>query len=1404
MDDESLGSMLVGLGLDLSPITNAKNVILATMQDLNKITAQTEANAIKAATAQQAPLAGIKGAAEAAVQSALRAIAAEKQLQAEAQRHTAELKVQGQVTENKIKLGQVEIGVAKERRAALEAETAELRKQVAEIRLKRAEEEKEKKEHGEGFGAKLSSALLGKGAGGAASALLTGAGIGAAIEYGTEAIVRFVEKLKEASTEAGKLSHVWDLFEKASEGQGTTADAMLARLRDATGGLVDKLTLATYGSRVLQSGVKSLTPERIQEMTKATVELAEANGKSATEAVNTLTMAFSRGGQRAGVMLSRVTGITPAALRLANISPIANRAQRDTESLDHAISVVIAQAEKLGETPQTLEQAIERIKVHVKDLFASFGKGFNESIGSQVFIRTLQQLGGSMETLEAKAERWGDALGEGMAIALPIVLAVKDTFFSLVDLVATAVRSVLQLTGILPTEGGSTVDTIRDIGRAFLYLNVIVGATLLALRNVVEMVGALGPLFTAGGSPQELFKASMQVSLNIMSFKDKWKKSFSDFEKEASTEIFAFNDAIDQALADRNKKKKPYTGAKPGDNNTREESQTESAKTKYLKALDELEKAHAKTVLEAKQSAIADDKAADDARYRDGEESLEQHLAIERALEARSNTAKLEELKSAHDARTKELEAQSGEIKFKAHKGLITPSVAGYEQAAVVVNQDSANEAYQRELEAQEKAHNGRMRQIDIDGDKDRVAARKVAIEAEASLEEKRVAYVTELGKKAFQNGEASPDEYLASQARLIQSEATIRIDAAKAIYNATKQLNSQAKAELDKAVADATESAADKIGLLNASAAQTRLQYVSRKYGPQNQSLQGRLQLQQSNPSVAIESDENLVTQLLASLAAEQRDLEAILPKATGDAWSSAQEQLQKVYELQVKYNAELRQMQDYLHTAGTAFGALGTGVGSNFHSKFAQGLSSALSSGAKALEGADAIGQVLSRPAQRSGRGFDKTSGDPVDFSTGSDLLKSWTDKLGAAVTAIDNFTTAILGAHSAVAGGVGGAQAGAGLGKEVSSMFKLAGPWGELAGAGGGALLGAITGHKNAEVTANINKLNTSFKDINQAFAENTNNLASTITQITALMAQAQAMQASSKKGSSQYQQVIDQYIQQLNQLQVQQQQLMRTLHEKLAVLSEPVGAQSYLSDLQSILEQYQKFEGAAQSAQDLANANTFLTESLQQYSQTLSTQLLGDNTQAINDALQLNDLLYQRSQMMLDYSQQVQSLMGQGVLSRQQTRAQSTGQQVEALNLTYQRQKEQIDEQISAAQYKVTAEQQVFSLATTRVGLEAQLLVAQNAQTNLDMQRIAALASLVAQISAGTFDQGAIGALLGALQTVSNPAVGVAGNASILSVLQGLLASDPNFLASLSASAYQGRASLGYGVYRGQTT
>jgi hypothetical protein len=397
----------------------------------------------------------------------------------------------------------------------------------------------------------------------------------------------------------------------------------------------------------------------------------------------------------------------------------------------------------------------------------------------------------------------------------------------------------------------------------------------------------------------------------------------------------------------------------------------------------------------------------------------------------------------------------------------------------------------------------------------------------------------------------------------------------------------------------------------------------------------------------------------------------------------------------------------------------------------------------------------------------------------SKGTDAIGQFSEKLQIAAQGITSFVGALTSAKSGVGGAIAGGQGGAGLATAVSgalgdTISKGMGQAMPLIGAAVGMLLGGILGAKNAAAQQEMDELKETYKEIDASYTSGNATLATTIQKLQQLIAEAESDMASSKKGGSQFQDLINQYNDQLQQYLDQQASLMRQMDQQVALLTLPnEGADysGYISSLQSVITQYEQYAGAAQTAAQTMQAQTYLQQSLASYTQQWTQQLQQDQTQAVQDALQLNNLIEQRNELLQQTAQNERNILEQGVLTRQQTFAQSKAQQLAQTQYQANLQLEQMDQQIDLNTAKVDAEKQVFDLATTRIGLEAQLLQLQEAQTGRSMQQIAALANIVTTMNGGVDSNGSL------LSTQNN-------------FIQSLLALLSGNSGSLSASAIQG--------------
>jgi hypothetical protein len=424
-------------------------------------------------------------------------------------------------------------------------------------------------------------------------------------------------------------------------------------------------------------------------------------------------------------------------------------------------------------------------------------------------------------------------------------------------------------------------------------------------------------------------------------------------------------------------------------------------------------------------------------------------------------------------------------------------------------------------------------------------------------------------------------------------------------------------------------------------------------------------------------------------------------------------------------------------------------------------------------------------------SASGADSGSGKPS-------ATERFTSGMIAATGEITNFADALHHSTSALGGAAGGAVGGAGIGNTISGALGAAGPFGAIAGAVVGGVMGAISGHKNAEMSSELSQMNSQYTSLMDAFHANTDNLQVTINELQNLMAEAAEEQANSKKGGQAFGSLISQYSEELSQLQDQQSSIISSLETQLAIFDTPTGMQQFLTNLDTIIQQYDKFAGAAENASQLAQANSWLTDSLSSYTAQMENTFVSDEEGGISDALQLNSLLSERSTMISQLGNSIQNVLEQGVLTRQQTGAQKKGQQIYQLESAASLQMTSINNEISLETYKVGIETSLYNLGMTSMALQGQLLVLQEAQASQSLASISALQTLMDTLNGGGYS-GTLSSILTLLGY--GTAAGNIPAGTTQSPYGPIGGTTIGGLDALVSAAYQSRATLGYAGYRG---
>jgi hypothetical protein len=222
---------------------------------------------------------------------------------------------------------------------------------------------------------------------------------------------------------------------------------------------------------------------------------------------------------------------------------------------------------------------------------------------------------------------------------------------------------------------------------------------------------------------------------------------------------------------------------------------------------------------------------------------------------------------------------------------------------------------------------------------------------------------------------------------------------------------------------------------------------------------------------------------------------------------------------------------------------------------------------------------------------------------------------------------------------------------------------------------------------------------------------------------------------KKGG---QQVLDtegvQLQQQIDQLKQQQKQAVENFADQTIVAGGTNSvAQQWLQTWISVNKQVQEYENAVGNAAAVQLANQYLNEQLDAERKQLQDQYNQGQASAVNDALQLNQLLQQRNNYEDQYRQQVFSLQSKDSLARRGNPAEETARQISLAKSQYNQQVQQLNFEINTYQQKVAYETQIFGLAKTTADLQKQALADQAYQLKESVAQYQTIVALLASIS-----------------------------------------------------------------------
>lgn len=311
--------------------------------------------------------------------------------------------------------------------------------------------------------------------------------------------------------------------------------------------------------------------------------------------------------------------------------------------------------------------------------------------------------------------------------------------------------------------------------------------------------------------------------------------------------------------------------------------------------------------------------------------------------------------------------------------------------------------------------------------------------------------------------------------------------------------------------------------------------------------------------------------------------------------------------------------------------------------------------------------------------------------------------------------------------------------------SSLLSAAGPFISAIGPAF-SLIGSLF---TAAAKRTAEEMQKQFQQIQENYSNGSLNLQQAIQQEQSTITETISKLSGEKGGQGELDSILPGMQSSLDALQQQQKQTFVQMDQSVASLKlQQTYLQSALSNWNQINEQVTAYVNAGGS---IAEAADFISQSLQAQKQQAADDLMAAESSAVQDAQNYNNLLQQRTDLIKQYNEQAFGVQNADSLERKQSNAVTAAGQLSDLTSQYQTQLQSDNEQITQLGARVTAEQQIFGIATDTASLqqESNSLALQSLQEQVTQwQSIQQIYNGIVQTSSGQYTYtAALAALLG---------------------------------------------------------
>ena len=275
------------------------------------------------------------------------------------------------------------------------------------------------------------------------------------------------------------------------------------------------------------------------------------------------------------------------------------------------------------------------------------------------------------------------------------------------------------------------------------------------------------------------------------------------------------------------------------------------------------------------------------------------------------------------------------------------------------------------------------------------------------------------------------------------------------------------------------------------------------------------------------------------------------------------------------------------------------------------------------------------------------------------------------------------------------------------------------------------------------------------INNTYQTGQATLQQTINDLEAQRASAISQLSGVKGGQDQLNNLLPGLDQEIASLEEQAANLEKTFEDSVtALMSGGTELQSWTQTWQNINKQVEDHLAAGGN---MATANAFLAGTLANQQQTIVDSLVSGQQQAVQDAINLNNLLQQRVDLMRQEQQAEFGIETQNAIEKRESTGVQVASQLANQRYSYNEQLDQLNYQITAAQQKVDLESQVFTIAQSTAALEAE----SNAMTLYSLQEQLSVYQQMQQIMQATANM----TFTGSSFNPSVPGTGITGAGAV---------------------------------------